>query len=45
MYENFEKCAFLLTEVKFLGHVIFGRGIVMDAYKIEVVLIGNNQEM
>lgn len=38
LYAKFEKCDFSLTEVKFLKHVILGRGIVVGPYKIKAIL-------
>jgi hypothetical protein len=38
LYDNLSKCAFWLTEVSFLGHVITGRGIAMDPEKVRDVL-------
>src|SRR3954470_8212992 len=38
LYAKFSKCEFWLTEVKFLGHVVFGDGIAVDPAKIKAVL-------
>ncbi|XP_028054435.1 uncharacterized protein LOC114300797 [Camellia sinensis] len=38
LYENCAKCEFWLTEVKFLGHVVSGDGVMVDSSKIEAVL-------
>ncbi|KAK9942868.1 hypothetical protein M0R45_008513 [Rubus argutus] len=38
MYAKFEKCDFWQNQVKFLGHVVSHRGIVMDPAKIESVM-------
>ncbi|KAI3827735.1 hypothetical protein L1987_01818 [Smallanthus sonchifolius] len=37
LYAKFSKCAFWLREVKFLGHVINTKGIMVDLAKIETV--------
>ena len=37
LYAKFSKCEFWLREVQFLGHVINGNGIHVDANKIEAV--------
>ncbi|GKB71307.1 putative reverse transcriptase domain-containing protein [Tanacetum coccineum] len=37
LYAKFSKCEFWLREVQFLGHVINGNGIHVDASKIEAV--------
>ncbi len=39
-----EKCEFWLKEVKFLGHVISGEGVVVDQSKIEAVLNWEQQK-
>jgi hypothetical protein len=38
LYTKFSKCAFWLTEVPFLGHVISAEGIVIDPNKVQEVL-------
>jgi hypothetical protein len=38
LYAKFNKCAFWLKEVSFLGHVIIGGGIVVDPGKVREVL-------
>jgi hypothetical protein len=38
LYAKFSKCEFWLTEVAFLGHVIFARGISVDPSKVKDVL-------
>jgi hypothetical protein len=38
LYAKFSKCAFWLTEVPFLGHIISAEGIVVDPSKVEEVL-------
>ena len=37
-YAKFNKCEFLLTEVKFLGHVVSASGVSVDPEKAEVVM-------
>jgi hypothetical protein len=38
LYGKFSKCAFWLTEVPFLGHVILVEGIAVDPIKVQEVL-------
>ncbi|KAK8939259.1 hypothetical protein KSP39_PZI011311 [Platanthera zijinensis] len=38
LYAKFSKCAFWLTEVAFLGHVINAEGLAVDPAKIEAIL-------
>ncbi|KAM0975566.1 hypothetical protein ACFX13_018871 [Malus domestica] len=38
LYAKKSKCAFWLSEVRFLGHVISGEGVSVDPSKIEAVL-------
>jgi hypothetical protein len=38
LYAKFSKCEFWLTEVTFLGHVIFAGGISVDPSKVKDVL-------
>ena len=37
LYAKFGKCEFWLREVKFLGHVVSGEGVSVDASKVEAV--------
>ena len=41
LYAKFCKYEFWLDEVKFLGHVINEHGILVDSFKIDVVLCWN----
>ena len=38
LYAKFSKCEFWLTEVKFLGHVVSGSGLLIDPKKVEAVI-------
>jgi hypothetical protein len=38
LYAKFSKCKFWLTQVAFLGHVIFARGVLVDLGKVRDVL-------
>jgi hypothetical protein len=38
LYAKFSKCEFWLTEIAFLGHVIFARGISVDPSKVKDML-------
>ena len=38
LYAKFSKCEFWLEEVKFLGHVISNKGVLVDPTKVEAVL-------
>ena len=38
MYAKFSKCEFLLTEVRFLGHVVSASGVSVDPEKVEAVM-------
>jgi hypothetical protein len=38
LYAKFRKCAFWLTEVPFLGHIISAEGIAVDPSKVQEVL-------
>jgi len=38
LYAKFSKCEFWLEKVKFLGHVIFNKGVLVDLTKVEAVL-------
>jgi hypothetical protein len=40
LYAKFSKCEFWLTEVTFLGHVIFAGGVSVDLGKVKDVLNG-----
>ena len=44
MYAKFSKCEFLLTEVKFLGHVVSASGASVDPKKVEAVMSWERQE-
>lgn len=37
LYAKFSKCEFCLEFVAFLGHTIYGEGIIVDTQNIEVV--------
>ena len=37
LYAKLSKCEFWLNDVSFLGHVIFGSGIVVDLSKVDAV--------
>lgn len=37
LYTKLSKCKFWLEEVKFLGHVVSGEGIIVDPSKVEAV--------
>jgi len=37
LYAKLSTCEFWLEEVSFLGHIIFGGGIVVDPTKVEAV--------
>ena len=37
LYAKFGKCEFWLGEVKFLGHVVSGKGVSVDTSKVEAV--------
>ncbi|KAK9112467.1 hypothetical protein Scep_019986 [Stephania cephalantha] len=45
LYAKFNKCAFWLSEVKFLGHVINGQGISVDGDKIRRLLTGRHPSL
>jgi hypothetical protein len=45
LYAKFSKCEFWLTQVAFLGHVIFARGVSVDRGKVRDVLIGSRLRM
>jgi hypothetical protein len=38
LYAKFSKCAFWLEEIQFLGHVLSGKGIVVDLSKVKDIL-------
>jgi hypothetical protein len=38
LYAKLEKCEFWLDRVSFLGHVIFGEGVVVDPKKVKAVV-------
>jgi hypothetical protein len=38
LYANLNKCEFWITEVAFLGHVIFAGGVSVDPIKVKDVL-------
>ena len=38
LYAKFSKCEFLLTEVKFLEHVVSTSGVSVDPEKVEAVM-------
>ena len=38
LYAKFKKCEFLLTKVRFLGHVVLSSGLSMDLRKVEAVM-------
>jgi hypothetical protein len=38
LYAKLEKCEFWLDSVSFLGHVISGKGVVVDPEKVKVVV-------
>ena len=38
LYAKFNKCEFLLTEVRFLGHVVSTSGVSVDLKKVEAVM-------
>ena len=38
LYAKFSKCEFWLPEVKFLGHIVFGSGVVVDSSRIEAIM-------
>ena len=38
LYAKFNKCKFLLTEVRFLGYVVSASGVSMDSEKVEAVM-------
>ena len=39
LYVKISKCEFLLTEVKFLGHVMLASSVSVDPNKVKVVMI------
>ena len=38
MYAKFSKCKFLLTEVRFFGHVVSVSGVSVDPEKVEALM-------
>lgn len=38
MFGSLSKCAFFRSDVKYLGHVIFGDGILVDPSKIKAIM-------
>ena len=38
LYAKFSKCEFLLTEVRFLGHVVSASGVSVDLEKVEAMM-------
>ena len=38
LYAKFSKCEFSLTEVKFLGHIVFASGVSVDPEMVEAVM-------
>ena len=38
LYAKFSKCEFLLTEVRFLGHMMSASGVSVDPEKVEAVM-------
>ena len=38
LYAKLSKCEFWMKKVKFLGHLMFGRGIAVDPSKVEAVM-------
>jgi len=38
LYAKLSKCEFWLEDVKFLGHVISNKGVLVDPTKVEAVL-------
>ena len=38
LYTKFSKCEFLLTEVKFLGHIVSASGVSVDPEKVEAIM-------
>ena len=37
LYAKFSKCEFWLSEVMFLGHIISGKGVMVDPSKVQAV--------
>jgi hypothetical protein len=42
LYAKFSKCAFWLEEIKFLGHVLSAKGIVVDPRNVKDILEWNS---
>lgn len=38
LYAKLNKCEFWLEEVRFLGHVVSGEGIIVDPNKVEAMM-------
>ena len=38
LYAKFSKCEFLLTKVRFLGHVVLASGMSMNPEKVKAVI-------
>ena len=38
LYAKFSKCEFWLTEVRFLGHLVYGSGVSVDPERFETVM-------
>jgi hypothetical protein len=38
LYAKLEKCEFWLGSMSFLGHVVYGEGVVVDSEKVKVVV-------
>ena len=43
MYAKFSECEFLLTEVKFLGHVVSTSSVSVNLEKVEAVMSWERQ--
>ena len=37
LYANMKKCGFAKTKVKYLGHIISGKGVDVDPEKIRLI--------
>ena len=38
LYAKFSKCEFLLTKVRFLGHMVLASGVSVDSEKVEAII-------